>query len=166
MPKKRRYLIALGSNVRHQRYGRPRDVLAAALDELDGGDIKVKAVARTVTSAPLGPSLRRYANTAAVVKTKLKPDKLLERLRRVERAFGRKRGGQRWRARVLDLDIVLWEGGAWVSPGLIVPHPHFRTRDFVLRPAVANAADWRDPISGLSLRQLLARLTKSRPVRR
>jgi 2-amino-4-hydroxy-6-hydroxymethyldihydropteridine diphosphokinase len=166
LPKKRRYLIALGSNVRHPRYGRPRDVLAAALKKLVGDGIKVKAVARPFASAPLGPSLRRYANTAAVVKTKLGPDELLQRLRRVEREFGRRRGGQRWRARVLDIDIVLWEDGPWVSPGLTVPHLSFRTRDFVLRPAVEIAADWRDPISGLSLRQLRARLTKSRPVRR
>ncbi|MEZ5736637.1 MAG: 2-amino-4-hydroxy-6-hydroxymethyldihydropteridine diphosphokinase [Novosphingobium sp.] len=166
MSKKRRYLIALGSNVRHQRYGRPRDVLTAALNELDGDGIKVKSVAPTVTSAPLGPSARRYANSAAVVKTRLMPDELLERFRQVERAFGRKRGGQRWRARVLDLDIVLWGGGVWCSPGLIVPHADFRTREFVLRPAVAIAGDWRDPISGLTLRQLLARLTKPRPVRR
>jgi 2-amino-4-hydroxy-6-hydroxymethyldihydropteridine diphosphokinase len=82
-------------------------------------------------------------------------------LQSIEARFGRRRRGQRWRARVLDLDIVLWSGGAWASPGLIVPHVAFRERLFVLGPAAKIAGDWRDPVTGLSLRQLLARLKRS-----
>jgi 2-amino-4-hydroxy-6-hydroxymethyldihydropteridine diphosphokinase len=58
---------------------------------------------------------------------------------------------------VLDLDIVLWSGGAWSSPDLTVPHIAFRERGFVLDPAAAIAPAWRDPVSGLTLRQLAAR---------
>ncbi|MCB2072123.1 MAG: 2-amino-4-hydroxy-6-hydroxymethyldihydropteridine diphosphokinase [Novosphingobium sp.] len=166
MAKKQRYLIAMGSNVRHARHGRPRDVLAAACKRLDADGVKVKAVAPVVMTAPLGPSLRRYANGAVVVKTKLKPDELMDRLGKVERDFGPRRRGQRWRARVLDLDIVLWEGGAWASTDLIVPHADFRSRDFVLRPSAAIAGDWRDPVTNLTLRHIFARLTRPRPTPR
>jgi 2-amino-4-hydroxy-6-hydroxymethyldihydropteridine diphosphokinase len=62
---------------------------------------------------------------------------------------------------VLDLDIVLWSGGAWASPGLTIPHPRFRTRQFVLGPAASIAPTWRDPLSGLTLRQLAYRLAAS-----
>jgi 2-amino-4-hydroxy-6-hydroxymethyldihydropteridine diphosphokinase len=110
-------------------------------------------------------SVRRYANSAAVIETTLAPDGLLAALKQVERGFGRTRGGQRWAARVLDLDIVLWDGGAWSSPGLIVPHIAFRTRDFVLGPAARLAPHWRDPLSGLTLRQLAGRLNRKRPDR-
>jgi 2-amino-4-hydroxy-6-hydroxymethyldihydropteridine diphosphokinase len=158
-----RYLIALGSNVRHGRYGRPEAVLRAALAELPG---KLEAAAPIVASAPLGPSLRRYANCAAIIASKLAPDDLLDRLQPIERQFGRKSGGQRWTARVLDLDIVLWSEGAWSSPGLTVPHVEFRQRAFVLGPACAVAASWRDPITGLTLRHLKARLTRPRPLPR
>ncbi|RYD41366.1 MAG: 2-amino-4-hydroxy-6-hydroxymethyldihydropteridine diphosphokinase, partial [Verrucomicrobiaceae bacterium] len=61
---------------------------------------------------------------------------------------------------VLDLDIVLWSGGIWVSPGLAIPHPAFRERGFVLSPAMDVAADWRDPVTGLKVRHLFARLTR------
>ncbi len=89
------------------------------------------------------------------------PGALLGELQAIEHRFGRRdRGGQRWRARVLDLDIVLWSGGTWASPDLLIPHPAFRQRDFVLGPAAGIAPEWRDPLSGLSLRQLHARLTR------
>jgi 2-amino-4-hydroxy-6-hydroxymethyldihydropteridine diphosphokinase len=161
-----RYLIALGSNVRHHRFGPPERVLAAALVELGRCGIKVKHAARTIRSAPLGPSLRRYANSAAVVKCRLEPDELLAELKAIERRFGRRSGGQRWGSRVLDLDIVLWSGGAWSAPGLTVPHIAFRERGFVLGPAAAIAGDWRDPLTGLTLRQLTARLTRKRAIPR
>jgi 2-amino-4-hydroxy-6-hydroxymethyldihydropteridine diphosphokinase len=161
-----RYLIALGSNQRHLRFGAPEKVLNAALIELDRNDLKLIASARTLRSAPLGPSRRRYANSAALVETRLDPPTLLAHLKQIEVRFGRRRRGQRWTARVLDLDIVLWSGGAWSSPGLSVPHPLFRDRSFVLTPATAVAGTWRDPITGLSLRQLQARLTRPRPAPR
>lgn len=161
-----RYLIALGSNVRHHRFGLPERVLEAALAELDGRGIAVKRAARPLRSAPLGPSLRRYANSAAVVECRLDPDELLDELKAIERQFGRRAGGQRWGSRVLDLDLVLWSGGAWSSCALTVPHTAFRERRFVLDPAAAIAGAWRDPLSGLSLRQLKARLTRKRPIPR
>ena len=88
---------------------------------------------------------------------------MLAALKAIERQFGRRRGGQRWAARVLDLDIVLWSGGPWASPSLTVPHPEFRRRGFVLGPARAVAPDWRDPVTRLTLRQLYARLLRSAP---
>lgn len=162
---RRRYLIALGSNVRHHRHGPPERVLGAALEALGKAGIKVERASPVVRSAPLGPSRRRYANAAAVVTSGLDPDALLAEIKAIERAFGRRRGGQRWGSRVLDLDAVLWQGGAWVSPGLVVPHPRFRERDFVLKPAAAIAPAWRDPLSGLTLRQLAFRCSRPRPAR-
>jgi 2-amino-4-hydroxy-6-hydroxymethyldihydropteridine diphosphokinase len=67
---------------------------------------------------------------------------------------------------VLDLDIILWSGGAWPGPGPIIPHPAFRKRDFVLQPLAEIAPAWRDPITGLSIRQLYVRLTAPRPTPR
>lgn len=152
-----RYLIALGSNMRVPGIGGPRAVLGAALASLPDFAIEVQEVSRISASAPIGPSIRRYANGAALVESALDPVDLLDTLQRIEHAFGRRRRGGRWRARPLDLDIILWSGGIWASPDLVIPHPLFRERDFVLRPAAQVAPYWRDPISGLTLRQLAAR---------
>jgi 2-amino-4-hydroxy-6-hydroxymethyldihydropteridine diphosphokinase len=153
-----RYAIALGSN-RRGRHGTPAREVAAALAALGG----VVAVSPLLRTAPLGPSKRRFVNAVALIDTREEPPALLARLKAIERGFGRRRG-QSWAARVIDLDIVLWSGGAWASPGLVVPHALFRTRDFVLRPLAAVAPDWRDPVSGLRVRQLHARLTRPVPL--
>ncbi|MCT2401636.1 2-amino-4-hydroxy-6-hydroxymethyldihydropteridine diphosphokinase [Novosphingobium mangrovi (ex Huang et al. 2023)] len=165
-----RYLIALGSNMRHHRYGSPRAVLAAAIEALDHGKFKVLAASKVIETLPLGPSRRCYANAAVVLRSKRAPDEVLHKLRKIERKFGRRHGGQAWGARVLDLDIVLWNGGAWArddgEASLVIPHPAFRQRSFVLRPATEIAGAWRDPLTGLTVRQLSVRLTKGRPVPR
>lgn len=160
------YLIALGSNRRHHLFGGPRRVLAAAMESLDGAHGAVIAVSPIIDSAPVGPSLRRYANAALLLRSNEEPEGLLRRLKYLERWFGRRAGGQRWSSRVLDLDIVLWSGGSYAAPGLTIPHPLFRERDFVLGPALAVAPDWRDPVTGLTIRQLHTRLTRRQPLPR
>jgi 2-amino-4-hydroxy-6-hydroxymethyldihydropteridine diphosphokinase len=152
------YAIALGSN-RRSRHGSPAATLRAALAAIGG----VKAVSTIRNTPALGPAGRSFANAVAIVENRLAPDALLAELKEIERAFGR-RPGRRWGPRVLDLDIILWSGGAWGGPGPIVPHPAFRGRAFVLRPLVEIAPSWRDPIGGATMRQLLARLTAPRPV--
>ncbi len=159
MPK-HRYLLALGSNVRHPRYGSPRDVVRAAMVRLDRKGLKVERTSPIISSAPLGPSRRRFANAAVVVRTSKKPPAVLARVQKIERKFGRKRAGLHWRARVLDIDIALWSGGPWASKSLIIPHVALRERDFVLHPALAIAPNWRDPVTGLSIRHLTSRLTR------
>ncbi len=154
------YLIALGSNQRHHRFGAPRDVVRAAMEELASLGT-VTARSRIITTAPIGPAQRRFANAACVVASEYDPESLLAGLKLMEREFGR-RSGQRWGDRVLDLDIVLWSGGRFDGPQLTVPHPAFRTRDFVLGPASQIAPDWRDPDSGLSIAHHRARLLSPR----
>ena len=146
------YVIALGSN-RRGRHGTPADEVRAALAAVSG----VVTTSSLVATAPLGPARRRFVNAAALVESEDSPPELLARLKAIETAFGRRRG-QRWTDRVIDLDIVLWSGGAWASDGLTVPHPEFRRRDFVLRPVAAIVPDWRDPVTGLTIRQLAARI--------
>lgn len=158
-----RFAIALGSNRRHARFGSPEAVLRAALKRLDRKNVEVIAASRMIKSRPLGPSRRTYANAAALIETRFEPQRLLKRLKKIEREFGRRPGGSRWSARTLDLDIVLWSGGSWASPGLVVPHREFRHRPFVLDPLETIAGEWRDPLSGLTVRQLKARLDRKRP---
>ena len=144
--------------------GEPRAVLRAAIDHIAAEGIAVDEIARIVTSAPVGPSQRRYANSAALVTSDHGPEAIFHEMQAIERAFGRRRRGQRWRARPLDLDLILWSGGTYCSDRLVVPHPAFRFRPFVLRPGAEIAPLWRDPTTGLTLRQLSTRLTAPRPL--
>ena len=158
------YLIALGSNRRHVAYGLPQDVVRAAMEECAAlGTVTERSP--VMASAPMGAARRRFANAALVLDSELSPTALLTALKRIEREFGR-RHGQRWGDRVLDLDVILWTGGAWKSRYLTIPHPRVAERAFVLTPARAIAPDWRDPQHGLTIAQAHARLTRRRPLLR
>jgi 2-amino-4-hydroxy-6-hydroxymethyldihydropteridine diphosphokinase len=149
------YALALGSN-RRSRHGSPAATVRAALARLAPDAIS------TIHATPaLGPAGRSFANAAAIVGSDLDPPDMLASLKQVERAFGR-RAGRKWGPRVLDLDIVLWSGGAWADAGLVVPHPEMRARRFVLEPLAEIAPGWRDPLTGATVRQLLRRLGRAR----
>lgn len=159
------YAIGLGSNRRHARHGDPRRILLAALDALESEDIEPVDSSPIIASEPIGPSRRRYANAVALVASRLSPPEMLERLQQIEADFGR-RTGQRWSARTLDLDILLWSGGAWSEADLVIPHPAMASRAFVLGPLRAIAPDWRHPLAAKTVRQLAARLIRPKPVDR
>ncbi|MDB5707758.1 MAG: 2-amino-4-hydroxy-6-hydroxymethyldihydropteridine diphosphokinase [Sphingomonas bacterium] len=146
-----RYAIAIGSN-RPGLHGRPEAELRAALVALE----PLVAASPVIATAPLGPSSRRFVNAVAIVDSAETPPAMLSRLKAIERAFGR-RPGRRWGARVIDLDIILWSGGIWTDAVLTVPHAAFRTRRFVLDPLDMLVPAWRDPVTGLTVRQLAAR---------
>jgi 2-amino-4-hydroxy-6-hydroxymethyldihydropteridine diphosphokinase len=156
------YAIALGSNRRHGRYGAPVTVLAAAIAALESDGFELFAASPVITSAPIGPSQRRFANAAIVIATPLMPPDVLARLKRIERDFGRRRG-QRWGARVLDLDLIFWSGGVWADQLLTIPHPRWASRRFVVDPLMAIASDWRGPLTHLSIRHAAARLARAKP---
>ena len=146
------YAIAIGSN-RSGAHGRPEAEVRAAVAALGA----VVAMSPIVATPPLGPSSRRFANAVALLDSAESPSGLLARLKAIERGFGR-RPGRRWGARVIDLDIILWSEGIHAEAGLTIPHPAFRTRRFVLDPLVILTPDWRDPVTGFTIRQLAARV--------
>lgn len=160
-------LIALGSNRRHGRWGGPPDVVAAAMAALAGEGFAVNARSRIRATAAVGPGGRGYANAVVAAASDLGPRDAVAALKRIEAAFGR-RGGQRWGARVLDLDLIA-HGDAvlpgrlgWrrAERGLIVPHKRAHQRDFVLDPLADVAPGWRHPVLGATVRQLRARLRR------
>jgi 2-amino-4-hydroxy-6-hydroxymethyldihydropteridine diphosphokinase len=157
------YAIGLGSNRPHGRFGPPERVIAAALATLEADGVRVTARSRTIATPPLGPSIRRFANAAALVETRLDPPTLLALLKRLEHRFGRRRG-RRWGARVLDLDILLWSHGTWRTRDLLIPHLSLGERRFVLGPLREIAQDW--PTGHGTVMQAYARLTRPRPIHR
>ncbi|WP_287980317.1 2-amino-4-hydroxy-6-hydroxymethyldihydropteridine diphosphokinase [Sphingomonas sp.] len=151
------YAIGLGSN-RRGRHGGPANEVRAALAAIGG----VVAVSPVIVTPPLGPSIRRFANAAALIQCTETPPQLLARLKRIEAAFGRRRG-RRWGARVIDLDILLWSEGRWRTRHLVVPHTALAERAFALQPLRHIAPDWRHPLRGRTVRQLAARIDRRRP---
>ena len=154
------YAIALGSNRPHGRHGRPPQVVAAAIAELDRLFSLFDASPILLNPANGGAG-RDFANAVALVETSLEPPAMLSAMKQLEREFGR-RSGRQWAARVLDLDLVLWSGGTLRSPKLQVPHPRLPERSFVLQPLLAVAPRWR--VTGSrEVRHFAHRLARRRP---
>jgi 2-amino-4-hydroxy-6-hydroxymethyldihydropteridine diphosphokinase len=95
-----------------------------------------------------------YLNAAVVGECALPPAELLERLLACEREQGRERVTPR-AARTLDLDLILYGDLIVDAPGLVIPHPRFRERRFVLEPLVEIAPAMKDPVTGKTIEELL-----------
>ena len=144
--------IALGSNL-----GDRRAHLDWAVDRLREflDDVRVSSIIET---DPVGvpDEQPRYLNAVAVGKTALEPEALLDRLLALERARGRERPAPN-AARTLDLDLILYGSLMLNTNQLEIPHPRFRDRAFVLGPLAELQPDWRDPVSALTVEELLIR---------
>ena len=115
-------------------------------------------VSRWYETEPVGVAAQPpFLNGAAAGETGLSPGALLDAILEIERERGRTRpfAGA---PRTLDLDLVLFGDRVLNEPGLVVPHPRFRERRFVLEPLAEIAPAMVDPVTGLTVAGLLARL--------
>jgi 2-amino-4-hydroxy-6-hydroxymethyldihydropteridine diphosphokinase len=102
----------------------------------------------------------RYLNGVIVGDTTLSARELLTALLAIEQEAGRTRPSA-LAPRTLDLDLVLYGNQRIQEPGLVVPHPRFRERLFVLEPLADLAPDLVDPVSGKSISELLAQARRA-----
>jgi 2-amino-4-hydroxy-6-hydroxymethyldihydropteridine diphosphokinase len=102
-----------------------------------------------------------FLNAAAVGNTTLTPQQFLQSLQEIEKAAGRERPFP-GAARTLDLDLILFGSLIVNEAQLTVPHPRFRARRFVLEPLAEIAPELRDPVTSLTIAELLARLPPAR----
>lgn len=102
-------------------------------------------------SEPVGPSKFTFLNSAARLSTSLKPADLLKNLKDFELKMGRRASARRWGPRILDLDIIAYGDLVIRKENLIIPHPEYSRRLFVLLPMMEITETWTDPISGRSV---------------
>jgi len=122
--------IALGSNLSD-----PASQLRAALKQLDTlPHCRIAAVSRAYRSAAVGPGEQPdYLNAVVKIVTSLGPTQVLDATQAIEQSQGRVRE-QRWAARTIDLDILLYGCEEIDTPCLKIPHPRMAERNFVLYP--------------------------------
>ena len=93
-------------------------------------------------SKPLGPQNQPdYINAVAALETQLEPIELLNILLEIEKQQGRIRTHERWGARILDLDIILYDNIVLNTPELTLPHPGLPVRNFWLYPLLEIVSD-------------------------
>jgi len=152
--------------------------MKSCLRDLADERIAIRAVSRFYRTPCLPPGAGPdFVNAVAKVATVLDARALLERLHDIEERHGRVRTG-RWSPRTIDLDLLAL--GSEIAPDErtfahwrdmaphrrrseapnrpILPHPRLQDRAFVLVPWAEIAPDWHHPVSGESVRDMLAAL--------
>ena len=156
------YAIGIGSNRPHGRFGRPAQVVEAAVARLDA-EFGLFDASPIMLNPAHGLAGRDFANAVALIESSLYPSDLLKILKALEKDFGR-RPGRRWGTRVLDLDVLWWGGGAYGAHSVITPHPRLTERSFAIGLLAAIAPGLR--VRGaLTVRHFAHRLARRRPRR-
>ncbi len=146
-----RAYVALGSNL-----AAPAAQLQRAMDALSQHpNITLQQQSQLYRSPPMaGMQQPDYCNAVVAIDTTLPPLALLDALQHIENQQGRERQ-QRWGARTLDLDLLLYGDQAFAHPRLTVPHYGIAERAFVLIPLFEIAPTLQLP-SGTALVSLVA----------
>ena len=159
-------LIGIGGNLETTRFGPPRDTLTAALAALKEKRIRILTRSGWYRTEPVPRSDQPwFVNAVVSVATELGAKNPLLVLQAIEKQFGRVRGEPNI-PRILDLDILDYQGEVMTAPSLMLPHPRLHERRFVLMPIAETAPEWRHPILGLTAAQLLAQLSSEQQIRR
>jgi 2-amino-4-hydroxy-6-hydroxymethyldihydropteridine diphosphokinase len=146
--------IALGANL-----GKPTEAFSGALEMMRREGLTPTAISGAWQSPawPPGSGAPDYNNAVTRVMTELSPHEVLKTLLRIESEFGRERS-VRNAPRTLDLDLIAYAQELVAQDDLSVPHPRLQDRAFVLLPLSQIAPNFRHPLTGQGLEDMLGRL--------
>jgi 2-amino-4-hydroxy-6-hydroxymethyldihydropteridine diphosphokinase len=143
--------IGIGSNL-----GNKRENYLEALDRIAKlPKTRIIKESSVYESQPHGDSKEWYINGVIEIETEMKPELLLNKFKNIERAMGRKKVRKKWGARIIDLDILLYDSLIMNKKNLKIPHPEMNQRKFVLIPLSELAPQVIHPVLGVSISELL-----------
>lgn len=124
-----RVYLGIGSNLENRR-----ENIEKAVALLKVSKIKLRKISKIIETEPVGGSKQgKFLNAVLEADTHLRPHRLLETLKNIERQLGRKKS-VRFGPRTIDLDILLYGKAIINDKDLIIPHPRMFEREFVLKP--------------------------------
>ena len=162
----KRLFLGIGANLVPDGYDSVREGCEAAIALRPSMGIEVEMVSPWYETAPVPISDQPwFVNAVIAARSALPPASVLAALHDIEARFGRTRT-VRNEARVLDIDLLDYDGQLLEEGGLTIPHPRLDQRAFVLLPLRDLEPAWVHPQSGKSVRELVAGLDPDQEIRR
>jgi 2-amino-4-hydroxy-6-hydroxymethyldihydropteridine diphosphokinase len=143
------YLI-LGGN-----RGNRQEIISTAIDLLARQIGSIHSMSALYESESWGFSSELFINQIVVFQTSLSPEEVLDRCLETESRLGRVRSTGKYEARTIDIDILYFDGRIIESERLTVPHPRISARKFVLLPLAEIAPELDDPVTGMTVAEML-----------
>jgi 2-amino-4-hydroxy-6-hydroxymethyldihydropteridine diphosphokinase len=148
-------VISLGSNIDPER----NLPLATGLLSSLGRIVRTSQVYASPAVGP--PGQPAFLNAAALIETEFTPENLRARLRRIEQDLGRRRSADKYAARPIDLDLILYDELVVEGPAHRLPDPDLLHRAYLALTAAEVDPDGRHPVTGEALTALADRLASS-----
>jgi 2-amino-4-hydroxy-6-hydroxymethyldihydropteridine diphosphokinase len=151
MSQQHRIFLSLGSNL-----GNKSENLQHALEALYKRVGDVRSISSVYQTAAQGFDSYDFLNACVEMRTSLTPEKLLQNCLEIESDMGRKRTLEKgYEARIIDIDILLYDQFKIETASLEIPHPALHRRNFVLIPLSEIAADISHPVFQKRMVELL-----------
>lgn len=146
--------LSLGSNL-----GNRKKHLDTALVKLVEKRVEIRCQSSLYRTEPVEYEAQPdFLNLVCEIETTLEPNRLLETCLTLEKELGRLRKKTKG-PRTIDIDILFYGSRLIRTPYLTIPHPRLYERNFVLVPLKEIAPEFRDPVCGKSVRELLCLCT-------
>ena len=153
----KRVYLGLGSNL-----GNKEQIIRKAIDRIGkrvGAGVAVSSFYKT---EPWGyQSVHTFCNAAMAVDTDLLPEEVLSTVQAIERELGSKdhrRSDGSYADRLIDIDLLDYDGQVLDTYALVLPHPYMHKRTFVMEPLAEIAPQWMHPVLGKTAAEILAGL--------
>ena len=143
--------LSLGSNL-----GAREDTITRSMYEIDCLEMtRVSRKSDLYETEPVDAcdNTPWFLNNVVEIQTRLSPEHLLKSVLEIENRLGRTRT-EKNESRVIDIDIVLYGTHIISSPHLQIPHPRYSERNFVLDPLADLIPDYKDPVTGITIKEL------------
>jgi 2-amino-4-hydroxy-6-hydroxymethyldihydropteridine diphosphokinase len=146
-------ILSLGSNINSRSLN-----IKKACQAISNEVGSISKTSKIYSTPPLGfDSETAFLNCCILVETILNASEVLLETKKIEKTLGRTKKSidKKYSSRTIDIDIILFNKKLITSPNLVIPHLLFRNRRFVLEPLKEIASNYVDPVSSLTIEQLL-----------
>lgn len=143
-------ILALGSNL-----GNRKENLTKSIELINEHIGEVTMISQYFENEPVDfDSKNQFINMCVKVVSEKNPAEILKEIKSIEKSMGRTKTSKRYEDRPIDIDIILYNELVLKSNQLIIPHPSYSKRPFVLAP-MCEIGDYLDPNIFLTCKQLL-----------